>query len=445
MSMWQRLWKSGNNSSDANKSDEEKVDVDVLEDEQPYNPFTELLPLHIHTDIVRLLVLVDDRRCVSVGDDCLAVLWDIQLCCKLYVLSGHTRPITCVLLLDTKDNSNDWLLTGSSDKQIRVWDLDQGKCVQIIEEHNTSVRCLMSLQDHDIFISGGEGLHLWSGDGKLLSSYDRSSEEADISLMLFTKNERLVTASSKELRVYSVINETEKNETKEFQGKITLTKKLPPHREAIRELVMVSDIMFASGSLDGTIILWSTQSYLPTYTFNIMSEYKGKDQRYPYSIQHMICVEERYIMAAIGSGFALFDILTKRLICKKINAHYSKVLHLTFVCDGTFLATCSEDGSIRLWGHVPTGNLTLGERADMAHSIIERFMGVSTEEKMMYPGYSYVFEPNLLGECLAHSGAVENIIECGGDTMLSCGVDGLVIAWKIFMTLHALGHFTGRV
>ena len=50
--------------------------------------------------------------------------------------------------------------------------------------------------------------------------------------------------------------------------------------------------MFASGSIDGTIILWKTDNLLPFRYFNSITEdYQGKNKTFPYSVQHMACVE----------------------------------------------------------------------------------------------------------------------------------------------------------
>ena len=59
-------------------------------------------------------------RCVSAADDNLAIIWDIQLGYKLVVLSGHSRPITDMVVIPAKGEHPQQLLTGSSDKQIRV-------------------------------------------------------------------------------------------------------------------------------------------------------------------------------------------------------------------------------------------------------------------------------------------------------------------------------------
>ena len=49
--------------------------------------------------------------------------------------------------------------------------------------------------------------------------------------------------------------------------------------------------MFASGSLDGTIVVWNAETFSPVQSFNCVDDYQGDDRMYRYSIQHMTAVE----------------------------------------------------------------------------------------------------------------------------------------------------------
>ena len=49
------------------------------------------------------------------------------------------------------------------------------------------------------------------------------------------------------------------------------------------------DKLFASGSLDGTILLWSSETFIPVKKLNTMADYKGKANIYPYSVQYIAC------------------------------------------------------------------------------------------------------------------------------------------------------------
>ncbi|XP_076443383.1 WD repeat-containing protein 41-like isoform X3 [Babylonia areolata] len=375
MSMLQRIF--GSSPREKDRSGETQVWASTVEPGQPHNPYNELLLLQHHSDIVRLLLKIDDRRFVSAGDDNKAVIWEVQYGRKLATLVGHSHPITSLLLLEPrKDSVEDYfLLTGSSDKQIKVWNIETGHCQLTLTQHGSSVRCLVSLMDGQLFCSGGEHISVWNQSGALLNTFCRKSEEEDICLMIAITNYRLVTAADKDLVVYSIISKLTKGvDSKE----IIKVRRLPSHREVIHSLVLISDSCFGSGSIDGTIILWSAHTLLPAKQFNTVSEYQGVLKGFPYSVQSLFCVQERYLFAAIGTGFCVFDVSPgkERLLVKKLEAHYSKIRHLGFACEGVYLVTCSEDGSIRIWGRPPV-DVDDGEGKELlTMSPMERFTGM---------------------------------------------------------------------
>ncbi|XP_041369712.1 WD repeat-containing protein 41-like isoform X2 [Gigantopelta aegis] len=434
MSMFQRFLNLGSATKEKEEPKLNQSTVEELSDGQPYNPYTEILVLQEHKDIVRSLLKIDKYRCVSVADDCKAVIWDIHIGQRLAVLSGHTHPITCMLLLKPQTNAvADWLLvTGSSDKLIKVWDISTGYCHQSISDHASSVRCLVSLtEDCQLFCSGGESLAVWQHDGRLLHAYTRGGEEEDISFMIVIQNERVVTAADKIIVVYSVITPEDGGEPDD--KKIRLVKKLPPHREAIHSLINISESCFASGSIDGTIILWTTQNLIPAKYFNTVTEYVGDAKLYPYSIQSMFCAQEKYLFATIGSGFCVFDVSVgqERLMVKKLAAHYSKILHIGFACDGAYLVTCSEDGSIRLWGKTPISDDSGSSDRDICTlGPMERFTGLRGDQLRQCCHSDNLLEPSLLGECTAHSGSVQMFLDFDHEGLVSCGGDNLLIVWK---------------
>ena len=50
--------------------------------------------------------------------------------------------------------------------------------------------------------------------------------------------------------------------------------------------------MFASASLDGAIVLWSSHSISYTRQFNFVKNYEGPNHTYPASAQHVFTVDQ---------------------------------------------------------------------------------------------------------------------------------------------------------
>lgn len=403
-----------------------------IEDDQPRNPFTELRLLSFHTDIVHLLTIIDERRFASASDDNLAVIWDAKTGRRLHVLRGHTRPIKCMLLLrqrqqyQNEEEAASLLLTGSSDRTILVWDVNDGQCLHSISDHCGTVKCLVSIKGENIFFSGGQDLCLWNEKGELLDKVSRSTEHSDIHSLLPVKNKRLVAASNRSsLVVYSI--ESQRTAHDQEKLKISEIKKLSPHREAIRCLVNVADGMFASASLDGAIVLWSSLTFSYTRQFNYVKNYEGPCHTYPSSAQHLFIVDQRYIFASIGLGFYLYDAMSDKCLARVPNAHHGKIINSLLLCEGYIMATCSEDGSVRLWGSPNPRLVCDGSQMKQFTLQIERFLGLSSSE---IHSLSTPLIPALIGECVAHSGAINMAVNLGREGFASCASDGLVVLWK---------------
>ena len=61
------------------------------------------------------------------------------------------KDINCICL--TKDNK--YIITGSDDKLVRIWNLKDGKCIRELEYHKHYVLSICVTNDGKYIISGG--------------------------------------------------------------------------------------------------------------------------------------------------------------------------------------------------------------------------------------------------------------------------------------------------
>ncbi|KAF6128183.1 WD repeat domain 41 [Phyllostomus discolor] len=119
----------------------EKSPLQTIGEEQTQNPYTELLVLKTHHDIVRFLVQLDDYRFASAGDDGLVVVWNAQTGEKLLELNGHTQKITAITTfpsLEASEEKNQLILTASADRT--VWNCDTGRQIQKVSCFQSTVK-----------------------------------------------------------------------------------------------------------------------------------------------------------------------------------------------------------------------------------------------------------------------------------------------------------------
>lgn len=114
-----------------------------------------------HKESVYALAMNDSGTLlVSGGTEKVVRVWDPRTGSKTMKLRGHTDNIRALLL----DSTGRYCLSGSSDSMIRLWDLNQQRCVHSYAVHTDSVWALASTPTFSHVYSGGRDLSLYVTD-----------------------------------------------------------------------------------------------------------------------------------------------------------------------------------------------------------------------------------------------------------------------------------------
>ncbi|KAJ0013253.1 hypothetical protein Pint_20598 [Pistacia integerrima] len=114
-----------------------------------------------HKESVYALAMNDSGTLlVSGGTEKVVRVWDPRTGLKTMKLRGHTDNIRALLL----DSTGRFCLSGSSDSMIRLWDLGQQRCVHSYAVHTDSVWALASTPTFNHVYSGGRDLSLYLTD-----------------------------------------------------------------------------------------------------------------------------------------------------------------------------------------------------------------------------------------------------------------------------------------
>ncbi|XP_069144231.1 uncharacterized protein [Solanum lycopersicum] len=114
-----------------------------------------------HKESVYALAMNDSGSLlVSGGTEKVVRVWDPRTGSKTMKLKGHTDNIRALLL----DSTGRFCLSGSSDSMIRLWDLGQQRCVHSYAVHTDSVWALASTPTFSHVYSGGRDLSLYLTD-----------------------------------------------------------------------------------------------------------------------------------------------------------------------------------------------------------------------------------------------------------------------------------------
>ncbi|VAI81432.1 unnamed protein product [Triticum turgidum subsp. durum] len=117
----------------------------------------------------------DTNEFASVSPDLTAKLWSLDSPKPKYILAGHSDKVNCVDFFTTDDNQQ-YLITGSSDKFAKIWDMQTKTCVQTFGEFKSSVISVVSHPSLPVLIIGTRdgAIHLWGTNFRCCStSLDR--------------------------------------------------------------------------------------------------------------------------------------------------------------------------------------------------------------------------------------------------------------------------------
>ncbi|XP_031216448.1 WD repeat-containing protein 41 isoform X5 [Mastomys coucha] len=410
----------------------------TIGEDQGQNPYTELLVLKAHRDIVRFLVRLDDFRFASAGDDGIIVVWNAQTGEKLLELRGHTQKITAVIAFPSQDPceaSSQLLLTASADRTVGVWDCGTGRQIQRVTCFQSTVKCLTVLQRLDIWLSGGSDLGVWNRKLELLCKTSHLSDTG-ISALVEIPGNCVAAAVGRELIIFRLVTPTE--ELPEWD--IIEVKRLLDHQDNILSLANINDTSFITGSHVGELIVWDALDWTvqacertfwsPTPQLDVQQEIKLCQKQNDISINHFTCDEEN-IFAAVGRGLYVYNLQLKRVIACQRTAHDSNILHLDKLPNRQ-LISCSEDGAVRMWEvrekqqlaaePVPTGFFNMwgfGRVNKQASQPVKK-----QEENVT------TCSLELIGDLIGHSSSVEMFLYFEDHGLVTCSADHLIILWK---------------
>uniref|UniRef100_A0A9J8CWV7 WD repeat domain 41 n=1 Tax=Cyprinus carpio carpio TaxID=630221 RepID=A0A9J8CWV7_CYPCA len=394
----------------------EKSAALFIGEEQPKNCFTEMQVLKGHFDIVRFLVQIDDLRFASAGDDGLVLIWNVETGDCLLELRCHTQQITAMTSYSfiRGRNAHAALITASSDRTLSV----------SFTQASAEVCCLLVLVRLDVWLSGGNELCVWNRDFELQCKTVHHSD-AGISAMVELPKNFIAAAMDKEIVIFKL----------SLSGSdivVMAMRHLADHQDTIHSLISINDGLFASGSHIGELIIWDSVDWtIQAYEHILWEEPAGDSQsevklkQIERSIQHMSSDGE-YIVAAVGSGLYVFNVLMKSVVAYRKMAHDSNVLHTMR------LMSCSEDGSVRLWElqdlplpAEPASSGFFGMFGTFGRS--GKQTGPPAKKMPEIPGLRSL---ELIGDLIGHSGAVQMFLSFKEKGLVTCSTDHLLIIWK---------------
>ncbi len=274
-----------------------------------------------HSSAVFALTMLGDGRLASGSSDKSIKLWDVQTGKCVQTLQGHSDDVTALTLL-----GDGRLASGSGDNSIKLWDVQTGQCVQTLQGHSYCVNALTLLGDGRLASgSNDKSIKLWDVQtGQCVQTLQGHSRF--VTALTLLGDGRLASGSyDKSIKLWDVQT-----------GQCVQT--LQGYSSIVYALTLLGDGRLASGSLDKSIKLWDMQTGQCEQTL----------QGHSSSVNALTLLGDGRLASGSGDkSIKLWDVQTGQCV-QTLQGHRKGVLALTLLGDGR-LASGSYDHSINLW------------------------------------------------------------------------------------------------
>lgn len=302
----------------------------------PYHPHPALLRTlegHGERGASSVAMMQQGKRAVSSGYDRTLRVWDLETGECIRVLEGHTKWIEDMQV--TPDGK--WAVSGGEDTLLRIWDLERGECIKVLEGHTKRINGVAISADGRRVVSGtgGEGacLMVWDVPG---GKYTRVIEGCSGEGLRITPDGRIAVIPY--LRKWDL--ETGTCLLKGDVGWMNSVDITPDGKRAV------------TGGRDGDLLVWNLEDG------RCLKTLKGHT-RWIKSVN--ITPDGKLAISGGGDmALRLWDLEAGRCI-RTLEGHTGAINRVSIAANGSTAVTAAEDQTIRLWDlekgesvHVPT-------------------------------------------------------------------------------------------
>lgn len=370
--------------------------------------------LHTFTDhqnsVFAVSITENEKLAASGSQDNSVILWDLEVKVMKTRLEGFKSSVKSVKFI-----SDSILLTGSFDKQIKVWNLQNGEVNSIPTQ--SRVMCVAYVNTKNLFVSGGDDgvLQVFEENSSLISTM--TGHTGGIRAVEASQDgQLLVSASSdKTIRVWSLSD-------------YSLRSLLVSHTGEINGVSLNSSSgLAASVSFDCSIKLWNLSDLAIELTSSA------------HTIRLSSCYEDSISiwqdLVAFGSdqhSAIIFDLASKAKVLE-VFGHSSRVTSTAVRLQS--LITGSADNSIKLW-NVATG---IQEFTFNGHSGPVTCLALSKTQALLVSGSAdktiCVWDVDgkvLIRSLLGHTAGISSVdLNNDASLVVSSSMDSSVRVWNV--------------
>ncbi len=224
-----------------------------------------------------------------------------------------------------------YIVSGSADNSIKIWERESGRLLKILEGHTESVFSVAISQDAKYIVSGSSdnSIKIWEREsGKLLKTLEGHTNW--INSVTISQDTKYIMSGSDDKSVKIWDRESEK-----------LLKTLDGHRDSVNSIVISQDTKYiVSGSDDGSVKIWERESgkllkTIEGHTRPITSVAISQDGKY-------------IVSGSLDKSVKIWEKESGKLL-KTLDGHTGIVSSVTISQDGKYIVSGSWDNSVKIW------------------------------------------------------------------------------------------------
>lgn len=293
-----------------------------------------LRSLTSHTwPVLSIAISSDNQFLVSGSADYTIKIWELQTSRLIATLRGHSEPVYAVAM--SPDNQH--IVSGSSDNTIKIWELSTGELISTLTGHSDSVYSVAISPDGQTIASGS-----WDNTIKLWNLPDSISAKSGQPICTFTGHSDWVYSLAFSPDGQMLASGSWDRTVKLWNiAKGKLIRSLLGHSDRIFSVAFSPHKqMLASASWDKTIKLWDLSTGKVIHT---LIGHRDRVFSIAFHPQEKILVSGSW-----DNTIKLWNIDTGKLI-RTLTKHSDTIWSVVFSADGQTLACGTHDHLIQIW------------------------------------------------------------------------------------------------